>query len=148
MDDGRAKVDLFDLRPSAVDFHRVADLDRPLEKQDDAADEIVENVLQAEPQSDAQGAEGHGQGSAAHAEGVQRHQYPQAPHQVDRDADHRILQAGFQPAAGQHPGGHQVAAQTGQQVGEKQDQGGCQKAHQVETEGPESDGKAQYAQKP
>ena len=75
-------------------------------------------------------------------------QYPGTPHQVNRDAGHRMLQAGFQAASRQHPVGQHVAAQSNQQMGEKQDQGGCKKAHQGEAGSTETDGKAQNVSRP
>ena len=49
---------------------------------------------------------------------MQGRQHPNAPQQVDRDADHRILQPGLQAASRQYPGRQHVAPQADQQMGE------------------------------
>ncbi len=43
----------------ARDRHDVADADRPLQEQDDAANEVGDDLLQPEPQPDAQGRQDH-----------------------------------------------------------------------------------------
>ena len=47
---------MLDLAGDVADHHRVTDLHRPLEQQDETRDEIVDHVLQAEADADAQGA--------------------------------------------------------------------------------------------
>ena len=44
---------------AARDRDDVADADRPLQEQDDAADEVGHDLLKSEPQPDAQGRENH-----------------------------------------------------------------------------------------
>ena len=58
-DRGGADVDPVDLAGRPRDRDDVADADRPLEQQDDAADEVGDDLLEAEPEADAQGREDH-----------------------------------------------------------------------------------------
>jgi hypothetical protein len=57
-----------------VDLHRVADLDRALEKQDQAGDEIVHDVLQAEAEAHAERAGEHRVVAQVDAHRAQRHE--------------------------------------------------------------------------
>ncbi len=54
-----ADVDALDDAVLAIQLHPVADLDRPLDQQDEARDEVVDDGLQAEADADRQGAGDH-----------------------------------------------------------------------------------------
>ena len=51
-----ADADAAHLAADLPDLHRVADLDGALEEQDEAGDEVVHHVLEAEADADAEGA--------------------------------------------------------------------------------------------
>ena len=63
----------------ARDRHDVADADRPFQEQDDAADEVGDDLLEAEPQPDAQGRQDDADLGQVEMDGPERDQSWSAP---------------------------------------------------------------------
>jgi len=62
-DGGAAEVDVGDLAGDAADFDAVSDGDGPFREDDQSADEVADDVLEAEPDADAERAEDDGEGA-------------------------------------------------------------------------------------
>ncbi len=81
-----ARMEMFVTSPDTPHLDAVPHLDRHLEKDDEAADEIVRDILQAEPDADAEGAEEEGQ--APHVD----------PHELEyddqRDGESKVMRQG------------------------------------------------------
>ena len=71
-DRGGADVDPVDLAGRARDGDDVADPDRPFQQQDDAADEVGDDLLEAEAEAHAQGRQDHADLRSAEVNGPQR----------------------------------------------------------------------------
>jgi hypothetical protein len=87
---GAARADLDDVALDLVDFDAVADLDRPLEHDDQAAEEIAHHVLQAEAHADADRARQHVEGGEVDAGGLHDDQQPEEQQHVARDGGHGV----------------------------------------------------------
>ena len=100
---GAAQTDLAHLAGHAADFHPVADGDGPFGQDDDAADEIVDDVLEAEADADAQRAGDHRQRTQVEPHHDQRHVETQSDDAVAHDPGDGKLQRRLHPRSLQHP---------------------------------------------
>ena len=66
------------------------------EQQDQAADKIVENVLQPEPDPDAERPEDHRQRSGIDPQNAEGQDQPQPPAEIDGNRQNRILEPTFE----------------------------------------------------
>src|SRR5687767_4153337 len=81
--EGRADVDVPHLAVQArLQLDEVADPHAALEEQDDAGDEVAEDRLQAEAETDAEGAGQHREAAGRDAEEAQRQHHPDAVQRV------------------------------------------------------------------
>ena len=87
-----AQIDLHDPPGHAVHLHAVAEGDGPLGQQDDAADKIVDDVLQAEADAHTDCARHQRQGAEVNAHHLQRDIKPHRDEEVARDAADGVLQ--------------------------------------------------------
>ena len=91
-DDGRADADAPHLTRGISDLDHVAHFHRPFEQQDDARDEIVDDVLQAKSQAHAERPGDDGDLRQVHAEKSQRDQETDEQHEIVQDRGDRIRQ--------------------------------------------------------
>jgi hypothetical protein len=88
---GRAPVDADHAPLDARDVHPVAHADRALEEEHDAREEVVDEVLHAEADADADDARDDGHRGSADAEHLQRNEQPDEEDEVVEDRRECLL---------------------------------------------------------
>ncbi len=94
--------DSFDGTLIGADDHPVADLDRPLDQEDDAGDEIVDDVLQAEADADGEGAGDKRKVCQVETAHGYRHHGRESYADITESRGYRVLQTRFHPCFRQH----------------------------------------------
>ena len=97
-----ARGDLAHFADGAGDLDAVSDLDRPLEQDDEPAEEVAHDVLQAETESDADGAHQHVQRRQIDPGALQDHERTERDDPVAHDGAERLPHADVEAAARQH----------------------------------------------
>jgi len=98
---GAAGADLAHGAGHLAHFHAVADLNGPLEKEDDAADEVFRDVLEPETESDADGAREDRQGGEVDPGVLHRNDSTDDEDHVADDLGDGVLQGAVQAAVGE-----------------------------------------------
>ncbi len=113
LDFGRTHIDATDIPLAVADHYPVADLDRPLDQQDQAGDEIVHDILQAETDTDRQCTGDDRQIRQVEADRADGSNAGQQITGIGQAGDHRIAHAGIDAALLFQPGIEAAAQQTG-----------------------------------
>ena len=136
-DQGRARTDLGDVSGHLADLDAVADLDRPLDQEDQARHEVLGDVLQAEADAHADRAAEDGERRGIDAQGLERDDQPQDPDQVRDHSANRVADSGVHACSPEQPLGHQAPQEPRNEPGGRDDGEAGNKARQSDLRLPD-----------